>query len=474
VTRPRRRGLFRRIWGTFLSTLLGFVGVVALTAFVLGDLWAPAWIERALERTPAARDQLANVAEDPERLAQRARELEEELGLAIRVWDRRRRERDRGRDGGRGEEWERGFGPPPDRLGPEGRSRRRVRELLRGQPVVAAGDHRSPPAIYFGLPDPSGERLLVVLAFEPSARDQLRRLGAIALVAGLVVAAAVGSWLLARALASRLRTLERGADRIAGGDLGHRMEVPVGRDPDEIDAVAMAFNAMAERVQGSLAAQRRLLANASHELRTPLARMQVLLEILQERAQGPHGEARIREGLADLRRDADEMEALVADLLTGGRLDLAQDGGAALPRERVAVLALCTAAAQRFSAQVGGDASAAVLGEPLLLGRLVSNLLANARRACPDGAIRVECRVEAGWVEIVVDDEGPGIPASEREAIFAPFVRLDASRARDAGGTGLGLYLCRQIATAHGGTVVATDRRDGRPGASLRVRLPSC
>jgi signal transduction histidine kinase len=315
---------------------------------------------------------------------------------------------------------------------------------------------------------------LVVLAFEPSARDQLRRLGAIALVAGLIVAAAVGSWLLARALASRLRTLESGADRIAGGDLGHRMQVPVGRAPDEIDAVAMAFNAMAERVQGSLAAQRRLLANASHELRTPLARMQVLLEILQERADTPSGEARIREGLADLRRDTEEMETLVADLLTGGRLELAQDGGASLPRERVAVLDLCTAAAQRFAASVGGDAAATVLGEPLLLGRLVSNLLANARRACPDGAIRVECRVEAGWVEIVVDDEGPGIPASEREAIFAPFVRLDASRARDAGGTGLGLYLCRQIATAHGGTVVAADRRDGRPGASLRVRLPSC
>ncbi len=108
----------------------------------------------------------------------------------------------------------------------------------------------------------------------------------------------------------------------------------------------------------------------------------------------------------------------------------------------------------------------------LLLERLLSNLLANARRACPEGQITLSAREDRGDEVLAVEDEGPGIAAADRELIFEPFTRLDAARDRDRGGVGLGLHLCRQIARAHGGSVAAEDRPDGRRGARLVVRLP--
>ena len=103
----------------------------------------------------------------------------------------------------------------------------------------------------------------------------------------------------------------------------------------------------------------------------------------------------------------------------------------------------------------------------------LSNLLANGRRACPDGEIVVAARDTGGGVEITVTDEGPGVPAEHREEIFEPFRRLDAARDRDRGGVGLGLYLSRQICVAHGGSIEVQDRPDGASGAHFVVTLPA-
>ena len=112
----------------------------------------------------------------------------------------------------------------------------------------------------------------------------------------------------------------------------------------------------------------------------------------------------------------------------------------------------------------------------LLLERLLRNLLSNARRHSPDGAVTVigeELREGRSGVLLAVEDEGPGVPAEHREVIFEPFHRLDAARNRDAGGVGLGLHLCRQIARAHGGNIHVEDRRDGASGARFVVTLPA-
>jgi signal transduction histidine kinase len=102
---------------------------------------------------------------------------------------------------------------------------------------------------------------------------------------------------------------------------------------------------------------------------------------------------------------------------------------------------------------------------------MLKNLLGNARRACPNGAIVIRGKHDADALVLEVEDEGPGIAKSERSIIFEPFARLDAARDRDQGGVGLGLYLCRQIAQAHRGTIRAVDRLDGASGARFVVRL---
>ena len=103
---------------------------------------------------------------------------------------------------------------------------------------------------------------------------------------------------------------------------------------------------------------------------------------------------------------------------------------------------------------------------------MITNLVANALKYSPaEGAVLLSLRA-GDELRIAVEDEGPGIAPADRAQIFDPFTRLDAARARDQGGVGLGLYLCRQIAQAHGGTITAEDRPNGARGARLAVRLP--
>ncbi|HLT34697.1 MAG TPA: ATP-binding protein, partial [Enhygromyxa sp.] len=251
----------------------------------------------------------------------------------------------------------------------------------------------------------------------------------------------------------------------------------------EVDGLAVAFNEMAERLETLMTGQRTLLANVSHELRTPIARAKVLVEILGERVEQirdaeQRGEpverkdiARLERGLEEMQEDLGEVEGLIQDLLTSGRLELGR--ASALELETIDLAQLCEAAAGRFAATVDCPAGLSLRGDRMLLERLLKNLLANARRACPDGAVVIRAARQGRETVIEIEDEGAGVPAGKRSYIFEPFARLDSARARDQGGVGLGLYLCRQIAAAHQGTIRAEDRRDGRPGARFVIRLES-
>jgi signal transduction histidine kinase len=237
---------------------------------------------------------------------------------------------------------------------------------------------------------------------------------------------------------------------------------------------------MADKVQNLVRGQQALLANVSHELRTPIARMRVLVELLEDRLEmmskhvGDDGKShldRVRSGLGDMNIDTQEIERLISDLLTSGRLELRVGDRAGLETGPVDIGQLATRMADRVSAEVIAPDPIVVDADEMLLERLLSNLLANARRACPEGALTVEVSRQGDLVQIAVEDEGSGIPVEDRDEIFEPFRRLDAARSRDKGGVGLGLYLCRQIARAHGGDIVAADRADGRSGARMVVTL---
>ncbi|MEZ4427538.1 MAG: ATP-binding protein [Nannocystaceae bacterium] len=459
--RAGRRGLFWRIYATFLLTALALAVVVGLAVYLASASYGPAWVAEVVDALESRSEALLSAREDDAALERVIGELEGELEARVTI---------RGRRGESLAEPEEGKRDRP--------RRKTMRRLARGQHVVHERRFGLPPLIRWPLRDYSSgaPRLVAIVTVDAHRPGVMRRqLVALTLLA-LVLVLAAGTWPLARSLGRRLAALERGAGRIASGELNHRLEL-VAAPRDEIDRLSAAFNHMAARLETLVRGQKSLLANVSHELRTPVSRMRVLIEILGERVEADAAPtaadaARVRDGLRELDEDLVEMEALIADLLTSGKLELAADQQAALTREPIGLRPVLDKLAERFSAAAVCDDDLEVPADPLLLERLLANLLANARRACPDGAVVIAAEVRGDRVELSVEDEGPGVPKADRELIFEPFSRLDEARARDKGGVGLGLHLCRQIARAHKGTIHAEDRRDGARGARFVLSLP--
>ncbi|MFO7561164.1 MAG: ATP-binding protein [Enhygromyxa sp.] len=486
--------LFLRIYATFVGTVLGFALLVGALVWAATSSWSDDRLATLLEPIEAVGEPLADavLAEDQAAVQAIVSELEAQIDAEIMVLPRLRGRR---------------FGPPiGEPGGPQSRphpppadhplTRAEALRLRQGQPLVRRHGLR-PPVI--GLPlyesgfehtslgeedDPLAEpqrdrgRFIALVEIEPHQNPRRRLIGVGLL---LLLALAGGAWPLARSLTSRLAKLERSTRALARGELSHRVELAHSQPRDEFDHLALAFNEMAERLETLVTGQRSLLANVSHELRTPIARAKVLLEILGDRIEQVRDArergvevdldavARIERGFGEMQEDLAEVEELIQDLLTSGRLELGR--ASALELEPIELAQLCESAASRFGAVVECPAGLTLEGDRMLLERLLKNILANARRACPHGEIVIRAAREASEIVIEIEDEGPGVPAGKRSLIFEPFARLDSARARDEGGVGLGLYLCRQIASAHQGTVRAEDRRDGRPGARFVIRL---
>ncbi|MEU4409904.1 HAMP domain-containing sensor histidine kinase [Streptosporangium sp. NPDC023963] len=215
---------------------------------------------------------------------------------------------------------------------------------------------------------------------------------------------------------------------------------------------------------------RRFAAAAAHELRTPLTGLRAELE-----------EARLHPGQTDLPRLLDaalrgveRLEAITDDLLLLTRVAEATYGRqqpvdlSAVARAHVAETAKTAKTAEGPDIRLRAAAPVVVDAVPALLDRLVANLLDNARR-CARHSIQLQVRRHESTAELVVADDGPGIPVSDRERVFECFSRLDSARCRQRGGTGLGLAIARDIAHAHSGTL---DVEDADAGARFVLRLP--
>jgi signal transduction histidine kinase len=287
-------------------------------------------------------------------------------------------------------------------------------------------------------------------------REQPRRIGWITLAAVLLLTAV--AYQAVRRLLRPLDDIRAGAERFGRGEF--TTAIPV-RRRDELGDLATEINAMASSLHRMLEAKRGLLLAISHELRSPITRARLNTELLPE-----DGEAGARRQA--LLQDLQEMAGLVTDLLEGERLG---QGHAALHREPTDLAALAQEAVQGTVVRLEIAAGLPELPlDPtrmrLLLRNLVDNALRHGGRSEPP-VLRLDAAGNGGIV-ITVRDFGPGVDEAALPHLAEPFYRTDAARQRATGGVGLGLYLCRLVAQAHGGSM---EVRNARPGLEVRVTL---
>lgn len=230
------------------------------------------------------------------------------------------------------------------------------------------------------------------------------------------------------------------------------------RGIDELYALQLSWNEMAERIEKQVKSQKELLLNVSHELRSPLARVRLGLELIPK---SPESDARIR----DIGHDLDELERLVDDVLTASRLDAT---GLPTHFERVDVKTLfdglkdCAArdpktAGKEVRVRVS-PAADHVMGDPTLLRRALWNLVENAGKYGASPITLTSVPVEDG-ICLSVEDAGPGIPREVRATVFDAFVR--AAKDRGAQGFGLGMTIAKAVAEVHGGSIAVAETLHG-------------
>ena len=271
----------------------------------------------------------------------------------------------------------------------------------------------------------------------------------------------VGTSLLLFAIATmfmrnQVRPIRRLADAV--DNFGKGRDVPDFRPEGatEIRRAAAAFERMRGRINNALTQRTEMLAGVSHDLRTPLTRMKLQLEML--------GDVR---GVEDLKEDLREMEVMVEEFLAFARGEGTEEAVESNLDEIVATVARSASADGRdVVAKTDGDMK--ILIRPNAIRRCITNLVVNAVTHAT--AVEIGASRRGTLVEITVDDDGPGIPEEEREAVFKPFYRLDPSRSPGTGGTGLGLSIARDLARGSGGEVTLEDSPLG--GLRATIKLP--
>jgi len=254
-----------------------------------------------------------------------------------------------------------------------------------------------------------------------------------------------------------MRNQVRPIRRLAGAahDFGTGRDTP-GFKPEgaaEVRRAAAAFIAMRNRIKRQIQQRTDMLAGVSHDLRTPLTRMKLQLEMMGG-----------TEGADDLKSDISDMEHMLEEYLAFAR---GEGGETAIESSLTDMLSEIANQARRKGAAIDlhceGDICAPI--KPNALKRALTNLVENSIRYGEHISVRSGVRGDA--VEIVVDDDGPGIPEDKRNDVFKPFFRMDKSRNPVTGGVGLGMTIARDVVRGHGGEILLEDA----PGGGLRVRV---
>jgi two-component system sensor histidine kinase CpxA len=278
--------------------------------------------------------------------------------------------------------------------------------------------------------------------------------------------------LLARHIASPIRTLQSVAGKIADGDFSVRASPAIGSRKDELADLARDFDRMADRIQSLLRKQLELLGDISHELRSPLTRLGVSLEL-------------VRRGKTDavehMQAELGRLDALIGQILTLTRLQRRGDHKTQTPvnlrsiLERVAEDARFEVEEDGKSVVISHADDCGLKGDPALLRSCIENVVRNAVHFTkPQTEVAISLDFVSGdsdTARILVADHGDGVPPELLDRIFEPFYRVTEAREHQTGGTGLGLSIAQRIAIIHGGSIRATNRDGG--GLEMEIRLPA-
>jgi signal transduction histidine kinase len=368
--------------------------------------------------------------------------------------------------------------PPPEGMRPP--SRRSIVTLPNGDPIplIVPGPPRPPRAApgarvvphHLEELDPSdwrivrrvpdGHRIIFSLA-DMSHEQRAQHIGWATLAMLLLLTAMAYAWV--RHMLRPLVSLREGAVRYGQGDFSQPI---VPRNRDELGDLAEQINAMAARLHHMLDAKRQLLLAISHELRSPLTRARINAELIDESTER-----------SALLRDLGEMRDLITDLLESERLADVQAGGHAALQTETSTLSdiiheQCDAqaAAGTLALQLDETLPALPLDRArmrLLLRNLVDNALRHGSDSGPAPVVSTAGTPQS--VNLVVRDFGPGMEESQLQHASEAFYRADTARLRSTGGVGLGLYLCKLVAEAHGGTLTL---RNAHPGLEITAALP--
>jgi len=330
---------------------------------------------------------------------------------------------------------------------------------------------------------PKGDLLVLVLPRQgglqllrsPQLRETLRedflpsflRAGLVAFVLAVIFAAWMGNWIV-----KPLQTIEEASRNLSNGEY---QQIPL-QGPDEVQALAGAYNEMIDQVQASQQSQRDFVANVSHELKTPLTSIQGFSQAMLDGTvdSGPA----LTKAAGIIKTEADRMYRLVVDLLDLARFDA---GTIVLDRKALELSKLLThvvnqlipqAAEARVKLSLDVDPLPTCVGDEDRLAQVFTNLVDNAIKHTPvNGFVKLNARSEAGLVRVKIIDSGKGIPEEHLGRIFERFYKVDGSRKKEGKpGTGLGLAIAQQIVQAHEGAI--SVRSTLGEGSVFEVTIP--
>lgn len=265
----------------------------------------------------------------------------------------------------------------------------------------------------------------------------------------------------------KLRKISVAAEAFGKGDFSARAQLPT---KSYLAPLAQSFNNMAKRIQHLINSHKELTRAVSHELRTPISRIRFSLEMIET---APNRKQQIYY-ISEIKKDVDELNTMVSELLVYARFDRENPNITLIEQPIASWLVEITKMAEKgfkditFQHSVSWeDLNLNVWFEPRFMGRAVTNLVRNAARYAKSQVCVAFEKTDHDCL-IHVDDDGPGIPGSERFRIFQPFVRLDASRSRDTGGFGLGLAIVKRAVSWHDGNV--SIDRSPLGGARFTIR----